>query len=254
MPDWAKRRHQSWSTARFVRRLGIASQAYLEQHDLEVVRGPFEGLEYPPELAGGSGDLVAKLTGTYELELHHVLSEWVTRGWARILNVGAAEGFYAVGLARKIPTASVIAYDLDDDARARCEALAAANGVAERVLVERECTTAGLEALPAQETVLLCDCEGCEKHLLDPALAPMLQNCEILVELHDFIDPSISTVIRERFDRTHAITVIEGRSRANVVPPELEHLTERERLVLIGERRPALMRWARLEPKQNLGT
>ena len=180
-----------------------------------------------------------------------MISEWVSRPWPRILNIGAAEGFYAVGLARAIPTAKVIAYDLDDDSRARCHALAVANGVGERILIEEECTPAGLEALPAQDTAVLCDCEGCEKYLLDPALAPMLGACEILVEMHDFLDASIAEIIRERFQATHVITVIDGRSRADIVPPELEELPQSERLVLIGERRPAAMQWARLEPHQN---
>lgn len=250
VPGWAKRRHEAWSTARSVRRLAAASSSYLEAHELSVLRGPFAGLEYPPELATGSGDLVAKLTGTYELELHDVISEWIERGAAHVVNVGAAEGFYAVGLARAIPAASVIAYDIDDDMRARCRSLAVANGVADRVLIKQECTAADLEALPRHGTVLLFDCEGCETQLLDPAPAPVLRALEILVELHDFVDSTISSTIQERFKASHVVTVINSRSRADVVPPELEQLPRRERLTLIGERRPAAMRWARLVPRE----
>jgi hypothetical protein len=254
VPRWAKRRHEAWSTARFVRRLATASSAYLERHDLTVVRGPFAGLEYPPGLATGSGDLVAKLAGTYELELHDVISDWIARGCARIVNVGVAEGFYAVGLARAIPDATVIAYDIDDDMRARCASLAGANGVADRIELRKECTTAHLQAMGEERTVLLCDCEGCEAHLLDPAAAPVLARWEVLVELHDFVDAAISETIRRRFEATHVVTVIDSSSRSNVVPPELEHLSRRQRLVLIGERRPTAMRWARLQPREPIGS
>jgi hypothetical protein len=253
VPGWAKRRHEAWSTARFIRRLGAASTAYLERHELSVVRGPFVGLEYPPELATGSGDLVAKLAGTYELELHDVIFDWIDRGLTRIVNVGVAEGFYAVGLARAIPGAAVIAYDIDDDMRARCRSLAATNGVADRIEIRETCTPADLQALGEAETVLLCDCEGCEARLLDPATSPVLCQWELLVELHDFVDSTISETICRRFEETHVVTLIDNRSRADVVPPELEHLSRRERLTLIGERRPTEMRWARLQPRGGAG-
>jgi hypothetical protein len=249
VPSWVKRRHEEWSTARFVRRLSASSASFLERNELTVVRGPFEGLEYPPELATGAGDLVAKLTGSYELELHAVMADWIERGWRRVVNVGAAEGYYAVGLARAIPGATVFAYDVDDDQRARCSALAAANGVADRVELREECTAAELESLAAEGTAVLCDCEGCELSLLDLAGAPGLARVEMLVELHDFIDSTITGTIRSRFERTHAVTLVDSTSREDVVPPELAHLPRRERLTLIGERRPAAMRWARLQPR-----
>jgi hypothetical protein len=249
VPGWAKRRHETWSTTRFMRRLAAASSAYLERNELTVVRGPFAGLEYTPALATGSGDLVGKLAGTYELELHDVISRWIARGCSRVVNVGAAEGFYAVGLARAIPNATVIAYDIDDDQRARCAALAAANGVADRIVLKEVCTPTELESLPEDGTVLLCDCEGCETELLDPARIPVLGRWELLVELHDFVDPTISGTIQRRFEATHAVEIIDSTSREDVVPPELEHLPRRERLTLIGERRPAAMRWAHLVPR-----
>jgi hypothetical protein len=251
VPRWATRRHEDWSTARFVRRLSAASSAYLERNELTVVRGPFAGLEYPRDLATGSGDLVAKLAGTYELELHGVLADWIGRGWSRVVNVGAAEGYYAVGLARAIPDATVIAYDIDDDQRARCAALAAANGVSERLELRAQCTPAELQTLPAEGTVVLCDCEGCEVSLLDPVQAPVLARLELLVELHDFVDPTTTETIRARFESTHLVTIVDSTSREDVVPPELEHLPRRERLTLIGERRPATMRWARLQPRED---
>jgi hypothetical protein len=250
VPDWAKRRHESWSTARFVRRLSTASTAYLARHELTVVRGPFAGLEYPPELATGSGDLVAKLAGTYELELHDVMTHWIERGCECVVNIGAAEGYYAIGLARALPAAKVFAYDIDDDQRARSALLAAANGVEDRVELGEECTPAELQRLPRDGTVVLCDCEGCEIVLLDPARVPVLAHWELLVELHDFIDPTISDTIRARFESTHSVALIDSTSREDVVPPELEHLPRRERLTLIGERRPAAMRWAWLRPRE----
>ena len=63
-----------------------------------MVSGPFKGLQYSSQallsrLAG------PKLLGTYERELHHIL---ISRPWSEYeyaVDIGCAEGYYAVGIA-----------------------------------------------------------------------------------------------------------------------------------------------------------
>ena len=43
------------------------------------------------------------------------------------------------------------------------------------------------------------DCEGGEVDLLQPDLAPNLRYSDVLVELHDFLNPTISETILSRF-------------------------------------------------------
>jgi hypothetical protein len=249
-PNAVKRQHEAWSTGRFQRRVNPLAQDYVERYGLEVRRGPFAGMRYDQAFIGGSGDAIAKLVGTYEQELEGVLAGWIEAGWGRIVNVGAAEGFYAVGLACALPMATVLAYDLDPMARARCTQLALLNGVTDRVRVLGECTPSDLESLPAAPTALLCDCEGCEATLLDPAAAPSLRSWEMLVELHEFIDPEIVEMIQDRFATSHEIALLAGESRVATVPPELSDLDTEDRLLLLGERRPGPMRWAHLLPRR----
>ena len=250
VPSWAKRRHERWQTRRFLRTANDLNARYEQRHGLEVRRGPFAGLRYPPELLRDSGDAVAKLAGTYELELHPVFERWIDDGVEHLVDVGASEGFYAVGFAVASPGTTVLAYDIDAEARERCVRLAERNGVADRVRVAGECTHDVLAGLPADGVALLVDCEGCERDLLDPAAAPVLRGWPILVELHDFIDPAISATILERFAATHDVEIVDGRSRERVAPPELDFMTPRERALALGERRPGPMRWADLTPRR----
>jgi hypothetical protein len=236
-------------TRRFLAVTGPPTAEYVRRHGLRVLHGPFTGMDYLPGLEAGSGDLVAKLVGSYERELYPVIEDWIARPPERFIDIGSAEGYYAVGLARAVPGAPMHAYDIDATARERCAALAALNGVSERVLVAGECSHATLRAQPSEGVALLSDCEGAEKTLLDPSAVPALRGWRMLVELHDFIDPSISETITARFAATHEIEIIEGQDRAALRPSELEFMGERQRTAVLGERRPGPMRWAHLRPR-----
>lgn len=222
---------------------------YLAGHGRSVRHGPLAGLAYPPAL-DGTGDLVAKLLGTYELELREELERWVAAGHPHVVDVGCAEGYYAVGLARAMPGTTVHAFDIDAGARERCTALAEANGVQDRVVLGGMCTPQTLqEAFPPRGVALLSDCEGYERVLLDPAAAPVLAGWHILVELHEFLDPDITQAIAARFARTHEVRVIPGSERDGDAVPELAGFAPAERAVLLDEHRPAAMRWAALIPR-----
>jgi precorrin-6B methylase 2 len=73
------------------------------------------------------------LIGTFECDLAPVIEGIVSRGFARIVNVGAGEGYYAIGLARRISSAAVYAFEMDASVRFLLEGTAAANHVTDRV-------------------------------------------------------------------------------------------------------------------------
>jgi hypothetical protein len=236
-------------TRRFLALTGPPTAEYVRRHGLRVRHGPFAGMDYLPGLEASSGDLVAKLVGSYERELHRVIEEWSRQPPTHLIDVGCAEGYYAVGLALAVPGADMRAFDIDATARARCASLAALNGLSERVSVGGECDHATLRAFPAEGVALLSDCEGAEKALLDPSAVPALRSWRMLVELHDFIDSSISETITTRFADTHEVDIIEGESRTHDRPPELDFMSTRQRAAVLGERRPGPMRWAHLRPR-----
>lgn len=248
-PDFVKRRHERWARRRRAAAVAGPTRAFVAQHGTEVRHGPLAGLMYPQDAGDGGTDyLVAKLTGAYERELHEVIAAWIGMAPAHVVDVGCAEGYYAVGLARAIPGVTVHAYDIDPVARARCAALAERNGVADRVRVGAACTPATLEALPAAGVVLLCDAEGYERELLDPGRVPRLAGWPVLVELHDFLDPSITPTVARRFEATHDVRMIDEQPRSGLDVPELRDVGRRSRAALLDEYRPARMQWAYLTP------
>lgn len=237
-------------TRRFLAKVGPPTAEYVRRNGLEVSRGPFAGLRYLDGLERSSGDLVAKLAGTYERELHGVVSQWVAAAYPHVIDVGCAEGYYAVGFAHAMPGTTVHAFDIDASARAQCASLAELNGVATRVDVRGACAPASLDAFPAEGVALLADCEGYERVLLDPAIAPRLIGWPVLVELHEFIDGSITSEIRGRFEATHEVEIIEGEDREqDAALAELAFMSASERAAVLGEHRPGPMRWAHMRPR-----
>jgi methylase of polypeptide subunit release factors len=147
------------------KRLDRVTALLSERLGLRVLAGPFAGMNFTTEAT--VAHFPPKLLGAYEAELHDVLSLVLATPYATILDVGCAEGYYAVGLALRHPDATVYAFDTDRFSRQLCHGMAEANGVEDRMRIEGECTHERLSALDQGRVFLLSDCEGYEKILLD---------------------------------------------------------------------------------------
>jgi hypothetical protein len=207
-------------------------------------------MSYPPEAVAAT-ITVPKLLGAFELELRPMLEKVLDKeNQIRVvLNVGCAEGYYAVGLALKLPGTTVHAFDADPSFRLMCSRMASLNGVADCISVHDAVTAAGLQAFLQTESVfVVCDCEGCELELLDPARAPGLRTATIIVELHDFVDDRISSTIIGRFRGTHDIQIIGSHGRDARRYPELDGLSHEDAALALSEARPGPMEWAWMQP------
>lgn len=217
--------------------------------DHRVLGGPFSGLRYPSLQTFGS-TLYPKLTGSYECELVPWLERLRSRPYTTIHDIGCAEGYYAIGLARLFPGAKVYAYDIDPAARDACRAMALANGIAERLVVGGAVTTADLCRLDLQERgLVLCDCEGCEAALFTAEVVQHLEAYDLIVELHDFVDPAISRTLRPRFGASHDVSVVAATPRDPARFPVLRSLPALAREVALDELRPGPMEWLLAESR-----
>src|SRR5690606_34320539 len=128
---------------------------------------------------------------------------------SEILDIGCAEGYYAVGFALKCPGTRVYAYDTDEQARNYAQQMAELNGVADRVEVRAHCSAETLAGFSfTGRALIFCDCEGYEKQLFNGDNLANLKNCDLLIETHDFIDITISGYIEALFAGTHRVQVI----------------------------------------------
>lgn len=206
-----------------------------------VQGGPFKGMDY--SIAATEGARAARLLGCYEATLIPVIEEIVSRNYPQIIDIGSAEGYYAVGFARRMADTIVHARDSDAAARQRCAELAARNGVAERLRIGGEITHSELDDLIAGPTLVLCDIEGGEAQLLDPAACPALIGADILVETHPGLQSAVTETLTARFSRTHEIAVLNRNVQADALPGWAEELTDLDRLLMLWEWRSAPTPW-----------
>lgn len=213
-----------------------------------VVRhGPFAGLRYPLLQSVGSS-LFPKLLGSYEAELHPWIAEICAAGYSEIVDVGCAEGYYAIGLARRLADARVFAYDTEPRAQELCRAAAQLNGVADRVEVRGTFAAADLAALPVRRRgLIVCDCEGAEINLFTPDTLRHCAGWDVLVETHDFMDLTGSTRLQALFSASHDVRAVlstdDIQKAKHYDYPELTALDLATRRAIVGEGRPAIMEW-----------
>jgi hypothetical protein len=205
------------------KRAAVDTRRFVAWHGLTVTGGPFAGLAYPDT---EPLSLVPKLLGVYESELHAAVEEAIRARPEVIVNVGAADGYYAVGLKRRCPGATVIAYEADAGQADVCRRVAAANHV------DLEVRGAAGPGDLGPASLIVMDCEGCERALLEPPI-----EAAVIVELHDFLDPGVGDAIAARFAPTHDVTIIPTAAQ----PPPRHPLSEQ---------RPGPMRWAVMTPRR----
>ena len=212
-----------------------------------VAHGPFTGMHYP--VAAAEGGRAPRLLGLYEASLHPVIETVIARAYPQVLDIGCAEGYYAVGLARRMPSALVHARDTSPAARDLCAELARANGVEDRLRIAGEVTHADLALCAEAPTFVLCDIEGGEGALLDPARAPALARADILVEVHEGMRPGLLAALIDRFAPTHRVTRIDRALRPDLLPDWAEDLSDLDRLLLLWEWRAAPTPWLWMEAR-----
>lgn len=232
--------------------LNIAQEVLSLSSDLTVMHGPFKGMRYSEAEAIGSS-LAPKIIGSYEKELHQVLEKICLNNYSEVVDIGCAEGYYAVGLAMRMPNANVFAYDTNDKAIELCLKTAHLNNVSDRIISGSFCDTPTLLSLPLTEKALIIsDCEGYEKDLFTEEVASTFTHHDLLIEVHDFMDIEISTVIRQRFKSTHKIETIRSiddiTKALNYDYSEIDVYSLAEKRELLAEYRPHIMEWLYMTP------
>jgi hypothetical protein len=212
-----------------------------------VYTGPFAGMQlHDLQTWGGGQDVGPQLLGIYEQELHATLLGFVARRPTTVVNVGCAEGYYAVGLARMLPDSRVYAFDIDPRAQDVCRANAILNGVAHRVEVEGACSSARLGEIAARDADILAvvDCEGHEKLLMtDENTIAALMHANVVIETHGFIDRDILPALTRAFTSSHRLSVIYPGARNPHAFPFLDQYSDADKWLLVCENRPERQSW-----------
>jgi len=215
-----------------------------------VISGPFAGMKMRQESSWEANSLAPMLLGTFEEELHEALEQEIARlsclSNPVIMNIGCSEGYYAVGLARRLPHSAVVAVDISAPSLLIAADAAEENGV--------QITIAGPQDVQLIKFVgvdfIVMDCEGAERSYLDLYTFPALRDATIIVEIHNFPnEPRVDEIMFDRFKDTHHIQeIIEAGRNPNKFPILCQEPSV-VRWAAVCEYRPCLMSWFVMRPK-----
>lgn len=225
------------------RQLGFVdlARALVSIHGEAVVRGPFAGMRYPPEREGS----LQKRIGAYEREIHPWIERALRTKPMRFVDIGAADGFYAVGIARYgVP---VDAFELSRTARDECRELASMNGLSMRI--HGKATERRIAALDLTKALILSDCEGAEAYIFTPAVVSAMRTATVIIEVHEQFRPGLELMLRQQFAPTHEARVAHPSARSPTDFPELSSLPESERPRAVSEMRSEDAPWLLFTPR-----
>lgn len=247
IPGWMR----TWRADRFRARVQRVTPRVLTHANGRILTGPFAGMPYITE--AHCSQLGPKLLGTYELEIADIIRNVGTLRPDLIVDAGAAEGYYAIGLMRLAPEARVVAFEAEADARRSLGELADLNAVRDRVDLRGRCEAADLEVAlaGAARPFILMDIEGGERFVLDPGLAPRLRSAWILVELHPDTFDGLQDLLATRFASSHRVTYVAARDRGARDLPELAGFSRGDLAAAAWEGRDSQQGWLWMEPRVN---
>lgn len=172
-----------------------------------VLSGPFRGMAYPAESVGSV--LVPKLLGTYEKELSKIISNLPR--FNKAVDIGAAEGWYSVGLLFLNKVNKMIAFEKEKQGRSIMRDLAQRNKCLNRLKIMANCDRdifqrflqkTKKEKMP---TLVICDCEGFEEDLFTNGNLQFLSKVWLLIETHDFLRPGVHAKIKKIMKPSHKV-------------------------------------------------
>jgi hypothetical protein len=237
---------------RFMASTGVGKLAedFAARYGNSVRRGEFAGMRLLDRSVGSA--FLPKLIGSYEAELHPYLRRAATQAWDAVIDVGCAEGYYAVGLAmlfKECP--KVLAFDLTPTARQLCKELASLNGVDGKVSVQGACDSKRLvEMAHGKRCFVISDCEGFESELFTKETLESLRKSELVIELHERESPGCTADLSKLFQATHSVELVPVIPRCPDDYADLAIFTDSQaRQLAVNEFRSQQQNWLVAIPK-----
>jgi hypothetical protein len=232
-------------------RMELIRNTLLKNETTIVSSGPLMGLNFLESSTEGCH--IPKLLGCYEQPLSPHISAAINTNYSIVIHVGCAEGYYAVGMAKKMTNTKSFAFDINTKAQDACTALAEKNNVTNRIEVGDIFQTEDFNAFRKKNVLVFCDIEGGEYDLLDPSKAPSLIEMDFIVETHNTGNNNGLSLLINRFKESHHITLVEdnGQRDLTTVAPWFRKLSHLDQLIAVWEVRSEPTPWLVMKSKKN---
>jgi lipopolysaccharide biosynthesis glycosyltransferase len=240
----------------YARRVSISKKISSEL-DWTVKYGPFKGLKLSQQTWWSRASRGLMFMGIYEQEVLQRLSA-LPATYDKFIDVGAADGYYAVGSVVSGQFKKCFAYEVSEKGQEAVRRNATLNDVQSKVTVHGLANGESIKAVvgdSSSEFVVLVDIEGAEFDFLTVEMFKTLENSVIIVENHEFFfkdGVKKREALLERAEKTHYIESFKTGARDLSKYSELTSLSDTDRWLFCSEGRKELMSWYQFIPKLNV--
>ena len=227
------------------------SQFLFSKLNGRVAYGPFTGLELDPTPAWGKTDLSSMLLGVYELQVLNALHSPEFSDRNHFVDIGAADGYYAVGCLHNGRFKTADCFEIREIGRETIKRNAKLNGVADKVRIFGAADASLpslLKEIDWSDTVILCDIEGAELDLFDPTFLAAIKGAIILIEIHNWVEDFWPRYVEllKCASKDYELRFPESSALPRQHLPELRGMTDDNRMLILSEGRPNVMRFLQL--------
>ena len=228
----------------------------LNIHDCKVAHGEFKGMRLNKNNFWSKNDLITYILGVYEKHVVSQLIKFSKLNNKVFIDIGAADGYFAVGMAHSKFFKKVYAFEIETLARENLKKNAKDNFCDNKIFINKEANFNSLKKIIDIDEIstILIDIEGGEFELLSKDILNLVKKCMVIIELHPnlVIDGSkkqerLLNICEDFFE----ISMIESESYNPNKFEELNQFADEDRLISFGEGRGTNMQWLVLVPKKN---
>jgi len=246
-------RSQSKNAAAIVNRRIELGRKFNSQFNGTVQYGLFSGLRLGSEPTwAGFADKSSQLFGFYEREVLDTLETLDRRDV--FINLGAADGYYAVGMIIANKAEVSYAYEIDGKSRDALAINSKLNKVTERIVIRGEASAdfyRDFQQSELDDSIVLCDIEGEEFSVFTSETLYHLKSAIVIIEIHDWVFTNKTQLLADLIldaEKTHRIEFLKMSSRDLTPFAELVELSDDDRWIICSEGRPRIMSWLVLTP------
>lgn len=205
-----------------------------------IFSGPFKGMVFS-NTGWGSSEHLGMLAGTYEYPVVDHLSE-LARHSTTFIDIGAASGYYSVGLAQAFPHLQVFAFESSPRSRKIMEANVLDNRVDHQIEIFGKFEGDFPMEFILERCFFLFDIEGGEYSLINRDFLIKAKKCHFVVELHGR-DESKIEMLQSLFAEEFYVNLITNSSEEIFRILDKLELTENETNLIASDGRERRGRW-----------
>lgn len=228
----------------------------LDIHSYKVAYGEFKGMKLGKNNFWSKNDLITYILGVYEYHIIAQLVKFSKEDDNVFIDIGAADGYFAVGMAYSKLFKIVHAFEIENSARENLKKNAQDNCCDNKIFIHKEANLNSLKKIidTNQTATILIDIEGGEYELINKDILKLLNKCKIIIELHPNLVEDGSRkqkILLDNCNDFFETNIIEREFYNPNKFKELNQFVDEDRLIAFGEGRDTNMQWLVLDPKKN---